>query len=149
MAGAAPSTQRGGSLMWLLGLGCGLLAVLAGPLAALAGVLLLPSLLTWLLDRAGGRAVPRIVLVAGCAMALGPMAQALGGGLSWASSLGMLADIRVVAGAWAVQAAAWLAGELAPLLGRLVLDLSAAAKIARLRAARAQLLEEWRIEPGE
>lgn len=148
MASAVKRTSGGGSLMWLLGLGCGLAAVFAGPMAALLAVLALPAVVTWFADTTPGRAVPRIVLVAALAMALRPLVRLLGAGVSWGPALAMLTDVEVLAGAWAVQAAAWLAGELAPLVARLILDLAAAAQIARLRAARERLVTDWGPPPA-
>lgn len=148
MASAVKRAAGGGSFMWLLGLGCGLGAVFAGPAAALLLVLLLPAAVTWIADGSPSRAVPRIVLVAGIAMVLGPLVRLFGAGVNWGASLALLSDVQLLARAWAVQAAAWLTGELAPLVARLVLDLAAAAQTARLRAARERLVADWGPPPA-
>jgi hypothetical protein len=129
--------------MLLLGIGCGLLLVMAAPVATLAAVLLLPSGIAWLSNRSASNALTRSVLVAGLAMSVGPVARLWAVGAEWTVSAEILADGRTLASAWAAQGGAWLAGELVPLMVRLVLDVLAATRAARLRTVRKRLEADW------
>lgn len=128
---------------WMAGLACGVLVMLAAPTAAVGVVLLLPALLTLALDRLPGRPVGVIVLIAGGAMALAPLLALWRGGGDWPVARDLLAHISTPAAAWAVQGAALLAAELAPVVARLAMELRVTAQAAALRAARARLVGEW------
>jgi hypothetical protein len=147
MSGAAgPASRRGGSRTWLLGLACGLLVALATPLALLAGLLLAPALAAWLLDATPGRGVARPMLLCGLAAALRPLLDLWAAGHGMAASLELAGDLAGVALAWAAQGAAWLVAQLAPFLCGLAQAARDHARIARLRAARARLEQEWGAE---
>jgi hypothetical protein len=139
----------GKSRGWMAGLACGVLIMLAAPTAALAGVLLLPAILVFALDRLPGRPVGTIVLIAGGAMALSPLLRLWGGGGDWAVARDLLANVSTIAAAWAVQGAALLAAELAPVIARLAMELRVAAQAAALRSARTRLESEWGLPPAD
>ena len=138
---------RRGSQTWLLGMGCGALATLATPTAVLAGLLLAPALVAWLLDSTPARGVARPMLLCGLAAAVRPMLALWVGGHTMAISLDLAGDLSTLGLAWAAQASAWLVGELAPLAVGLAQAARTRARIARLRAERARLEQEWGIRP--
>ncbi len=147
MSAAAPPEPRRGSRLWLLGLGCGVLATLATPTALLAAALLAPSLCAWGFDRSPGRAVARPMLFAGLAAALRPALAMWAGGHSLDAAAGLAADPPTLILAWAAQAGAWLLTELAPLAVTLLHAVRQRARAARLLAARAALAAEWGLPP--
>jgi len=138
----APAPRRG-SMPWLQGLACGALVTLATPTALLAGVLLVPTLIVFAVDRAPGRPVSRAVLLYGLAGLALPLGTLWSGGHSMDLSIALVTDPAAVALAWAAQGAGWLLTELVPLGIRLLLDTKAAAETAKLRSERAALTEEW------
>jgi len=145
---AMARTPRRHSLAWLQGLACGTVAALMPGMALLLGVLLLPVGLALLYDRQTGRPVARAVLLCGAAGVVTPVIALWNGGNSVEACVGLLGDLRVVGTAWSAAAAGWLLAELAPVAALVLLELSAQAKAARLRAERAALVEEWGLEPG-
>ncbi len=140
-----PARRR--SYGWLLGMGCGALATLATPTAVLAGLLLAPALMAWLLDPTPQRAVARPMLLCGLAASLRPLLALWQGGHGMAASLELAGDVPTLGLAWAAQGLAWLVGELAPLAVGLVQAARDRARIARLRAERARLEQEWGLKP--
>ena len=147
MTASAQRPARRGSNSWLLGLGCGVLAALATPTAVLAGLLLAPALVAWLLDPTPARGIARPMLFCGLAGAVRPMLALWDGGHSMAASLELAGDLPTLGLAWAAQASAWLVGELAPLGVGLVQAARNRARVARLCAERARLEEEWGLKP--
>jgi hypothetical protein len=143
MAAATKPAARRGSLRWLQGLACGLLAVLATPTALLAGVLLVPTFVVAAVDTADGKPVTRAVLLYGLAGLALPLVALWMGGHGMNQSIGLVTDPAMVATAWAAQAVGWLIAELAPVAVRTLLDLKAAAQTARLRAERDALAADW------
>lgn len=142
---AAPARRGGGR--WLQGLACGAVLTLAAPSALLFAILALPTLLVWIIDRDPDKATARNVLLFAAAMALPSLAALWQAGRGWEASLDLLTQVNRLAAAWAVQAGAWLLSELAPVLIRLSLDLSANNQAARLRARRASLEADWGLPP--
>ena len=49
---------------------------------------------------------------------------------------------------WGGQAAAWLLGQVVPLIGRQVLEAKVRARIGRLQDAKQRLREEWGMQDG-
>jgi hypothetical protein len=139
------SGQSSGSWRWLQGLGCGALVTLAAPTALLGGVLLAPSVLAWVMDALPNRPVAKPILLFGLAAAAQPIATLwhLGHGMDVA--LALLDQPATLAACWAAQAGGWLAVELIPIGLTLVLDQIAQRQAARLRAARAVIMDEWDI----
>jgi hypothetical protein len=147
MSKAGTATRRRGSGPWLQGLVCGALATLATPTALLAGVLLLPAIIVYLIDDAEGRATLRTVLLFGLAASLRPMLGLWTGGHSMDISISLLSDVATPAVAWSAQGAGWLLAQAIPLLVRMALEGQAKIEIARLRAERAKLAETWGLPP--
>lgn len=138
---------RRGVAPWMQGLGCGLVAALATPTAALAGGLLAPAIATIMLDRREGRALTRTVLLAGLAAAARPLATLWVGGHGMELALALLADPANLGLAWIAQGAGWLACEALPLAITASLNAQAAARAGRLRRVRAELQAEWDLPP--
>ena len=147
MKKAAAVPGRRGSGLWLQGLVCGALVTLATPTALLAGVLLLPSLMVYLIDDAEGRATLRAVLLFGLAASPRPMLALWTSGHTMHTSLSLLSDVAIPVVAWSAQGAGWLLAQIIPLLARMALEGQAKIEIARLRAERAKLAEAWGLPP--
>lgn len=142
---AAP---RRGSLLWLQGLGCGLLITLATPIALLAGLLLAPALLALVLDQAPGKPVARPLLLLGLAAMARPLVSLWSMGHGMDAALDLLGDATILVTSWGAQALAWLAMELGPVLIVLAMEAATAARAARLRAARRHYEEHWDLPPA-
>lgn len=149
MMAANTGAPRRRSLTWLQGLGCGALAALVPGMAVLLGMLLLPAGLAMLYDRQGGRPVARAVLLFAAAAAVRPVMALWVAGNSVDAALGLLGDLRVVGTAWSAAAAGWILAELAPVATLVVLEASTRTRIARLRAERRKLAEEWGFASDE
>lgn len=149
MSGGDTGAARNGSRLWLLGVGSGLLAALATPTAVLGGLLLAPALLALVFDTSPQRSLARPILFCGLAASLRPLLALWADGHTMAVSLTLAADLATLGLAWAAQAAAWLLGELLPLVLGLAQDARRRARIARLREARARLEQEWGLPPPE
>lgn len=137
----APPRQR--SLIWLQGLLCGALATLATPTALLLGVLLGPALLALWLDRQPGRPMGRSVALMSMAASVEPLRLLWASGHSMPVATSIVANLHVVGVSWSAAAAGWLLAEIAPVGVRAVLEVLTLSRAARLRAARARLVEEW------
>jgi len=136
-------------MIWLQGLVCGGVVTLATPSALLGGVLLMPALLAWRLDREAGRPVARAVLVCALAGAIHPLVRLWLGGHSLVLATLLLSDPRTYMAPWGAGAAGWMLAELSPLGLRMVLEFLAITRAARLRSQRAQLEREWGVLPAE
>ncbi len=135
--------------MWVQGLVCGALVTLATPTALLGGVLLLPTIVVYFLDRTEGRPTLRAVLLFGLATAVRPLLTLWTGGHSMELSVTLLSDLATPVLAWSAQGGGWLLAQVVPLLLRVTLDAQARLEITRLRAERARLAEEWGLPAAE
>ena len=149
MRKAGTAAAGRGSGLWLQGLVCGALVTLATPTALLGGVLLLPALVVYLAEDTEGRPALRAVLLFGLAASLRPLLALWAGGHSMDLSLSLLSDFATPVLAWSAQGAGWLLSQLIPLLIRLTLEAQARIDIARLRAERTKLGEEWGLPTSE
>jgi hypothetical protein len=138
---AAPAKAR--SWIWAQGLACGLLVATAAPLAFTLAVLFAPAASVLVLASAGARRLAGILLIYGLAAALPWLDVLWSSARSWAATLDLLGEMRLLGVCWGAQAAGWLMGEAVPLGVRMVLDGRVRARIARLQDARARLREEW------
>jgi hypothetical protein len=146
--GVAVGTPRQHSLVWLQGLLCGALVMLAPPTALLIGVLLGPAILAALFDHQPGRPRSRSIGLFGMAGSVDPLRTLWLGGHSMAVAGALVANLRVVGVAWAAAAAGWLLAEAAPVAVRAVLETLSVSRAARLRASRARLAQAWRLDPA-
>jgi len=143
-AGTVPCER---SLLWLHGMLCGALAVLALPTAILAAGLLGPAVTVFLMDRTSGRPAGRAVLLFGAAGSVNTLFVLWNDGHSVPMALTLLFDPSAVGMAWAASAGGWLAAQALPVLVRVGSDALAASRAARLRADLARYEEVWK-EPG-
>ncbi len=146
---AKPLREADGSrsLIWLQGLLCGAVVTLATSYALLIGVMLAPAAIAYRLDRQHGRPVARAVMVFALAGSIQPLHELWRGGSGMAMALGLLGDVRTWLPAWAASGGGWLLAELAPIFVRIILDIAARSRAARLRAQRTRLEQEWGIPP--
>jgi hypothetical protein len=150
-ATANRTTAAGGarSLIWLSGLACGVLAAIAPGLAIVALTLIGPGLVILRLDREPGRAVTRTVLTCGLAAAVHPAMMLWNSGQSIGAAMAIISDPIVLSVAWGATAAGWLLTQIAPLLVRALLEAAALAHVARLRALRGRLVEDWGLDQAD
>jgi hypothetical protein len=135
------------SMVWLQGLLCGALVTLAPPTALLLGVLLAPALVAVLLDRQPGRPVARSVALCAMAASVAPLRTLWLSGHTVAGATALTVNLHIVAVAWSAAAGGWLLAEAAPIAVRAVLEAASLSRTARLRGARARLVEDWGLEP--
>ena len=134
---------RAQSLVWVQGLLCGALATLATPTALLLAVLLAPALVALALDRAPGRPIARSVALCGLAACVEPVRTLWTAGHDLSTAIALLADLMTIGMVWTAGAAGWLLAELSPIGVRAVLEALSLTRAAKLRSARARLVEEW------
>jgi hypothetical protein len=145
----AAAAQGGGSIVWLSGLACGVIAAVAPGIAILAAVLLAPGLAALKFDHEPGRPVARTVLTCGLAGCVQPVITLWSTGQSFDTALAIATDARTAGVAWSAAAAGWLLTQIAPLIIRAILEATSLARSARLRTARTRLAEVWGIDqPG-
>jgi len=130
--------------IWLQGLLCGGMAMLAPGVAAALGILLAPAWLGLLLDHRPHRPVARCVILFALAAGSGPLHQLWAGWLTGGAGV-PLPGLGQLGTVWSVAAAGWLLAEMLPVLVRAVLEMNSAARAARLRVARDQLTESWSV----
>ena len=145
---AVKAARRGGSLLWLQGLACGVLATFALPVALFAVALLAPAVLAATVDRTPGRPVARSTLLAGAAASLHPVVLLWQQGHDLGSVLALLAEPGVLPLSWAACAAGWLMAQTAPVLIATGMNARTNARIALLKAARRRCEAEWDIPPA-
>ena len=132
--------------MWMQGLLCGGLVALLPPTALLLGALLGPALVALFLDGQPGKPIARSVLLCTLAACVKPVRVLWAAGHGMAASIALATDADIVGTAWAAAAAGWLLAELAPVAVRVVLEAVSLSQVARLRARRAAVAEQWGLE---
>ena len=145
---ASAAVSGGRSWLWAQGLACGVLMATAAPLAVVLAVLFAPALLAAIMvPPQEGAGAPRrlggVLMVYGLAAALPWLHLMWDAAQSWPASVDLLASLRLLAACWGAQGAAWLMGELVPLVARQVLEAKVRARNNRLRDARSRLQAEW------
>jgi hypothetical protein len=148
VAGTASPGPRQHSMVWLQGLLCGALAMLAPPTALLMSVLLGPALLALIFDRQSGRPRARSIALFGMAASVEPLRTLWVSGHSMQVAADLLGDLHVLETAWAAAAAGWLLAEVAPVAVRATLEALSISRAVRLRASRSRLADEWRLDSG-
>jgi hypothetical protein len=137
------------SWLWLQGLCCGAVVCLATPTALLLGVLLLPGLVAFKLDREIVNPVSRAVLFGGGALSVATVQELWLRGHTMAISLELLEAPGVIAWAWAGACAGWLLREGTWLALGLTAEITASRQTGKLTAERVSLQSEWNAEvPG-
>jgi len=130
---------------WLGGVLCGAVATLAPAVALCAGVLLLPGLLAWLLDRMPGRHMSHAVLGFGGAAAVFPLLGIWRQGGGFDQAIRLLADPTTLSIGWLAGAFGWSLSVLLPLGVRIWLDQRARGRARALRAARRRHAQDWSL----
>lgn len=133
-------------MIWLQGLVCGAVVTLATPTALVLGVLLGPALLALLLDRQPGRPKARSVALCSMAAVVDPLRVLWASGHTMSVASAIVANPYTLGTAWSAAAAGWLLAEIVPIGVRAVLEALTMSRAARLRAARAHLVEAWGFE---
>jgi hypothetical protein len=144
--GTAAAPPRQGSMVWLQGLLCGAMAMLAPPTALLLVVLLGPAVLALVFDRQPGRPRARSIALFGMAASVDPLRTLWVGGHTMPVAAALLGDLHVLGTAWAAAAAGWLLAEGAPVAVRATLEALSISRAAGLRASRTQLADAWRLD---
>jgi len=142
MAAKAKRAAAGGG-MWLQGMICGAVLTFATPSAFLAGVLLLPALVTLVIDRAPARKMTRAVALACSAFAYAPLWQLWVDGETMGLALKQILDPSVVCPAWLAGAFAWGVCEILPVGLRIMAEIRAKSRLAALRAEAEALRAAW------
>jgi len=136
-------------LIWLEGILLGVLATVATPMAVLLGGLLLPGLVALLFERTAGKPISRAMLLLCAAAAVAPAANLWEVGLSMSAATQLLGDPLILATAWGAGMFGWAIAEVTPVVSSLVLEARAITRTAALRKMRAELEDEWGLEPRE
>jgi hypothetical protein len=145
--GAIAGTQpKQHSLVWMQGLLCGAMATLATPTALLLGVLLGPALRALMLDRQPGRPKARSIALWSMAACVDPLRILWESGHTLSGAAALLGNTQILGVAWSAAAAGWLLAEVAPIAVRVTLEALGISRAARLRAARAFLVEAWGLD---
>ncbi len=144
--GKVAAHPRQHSMVWLQGLMCGAMAMLAPPTALLLGVLLGPAALALVFDRQPGRPRARCIALFGMAASVDPLRTLWVSGHTLPVAAALLGDLHVLGTAWAAAAAGWLLAEVAPVAVRATLEALSISRTARLRTMRTRLAEEWRLD---
>jgi hypothetical protein len=143
---AVSAHQRQHSMVWLQGLLCGAVVMLAPPTALLMGVLLGPAILAALLDGQPGRPKARSIALFGMAASVDPIRTLWVSGHTMPAAAALLGNLQVLGTAWAAAAAGWLLVEAAPVAVRATLEALSISRAARLRVLRSKLVEEWQLD---
>src|ERR1700730_9281431 len=96
--GSAPQRQH--SMVWLQGLVCGALVMLAPPTPLLLGVLLRPAILAALLDGQPGRPKARSIALFGMAASVDPVRTLWVSGHTMPAAAALLGNLHVLGTAW-------------------------------------------------
>lgn len=148
-ASVAKAGKRGASRLWLwLAVLAAMMATMLAPAnAALGMMLLLPTAMAWIADRAPGRPTARVVLLFGLAAACAPFDTLWHTGGRLPTAVALAADVRILAIAWVAQAGGWLLTQLLPLLIGSWAEAQTQARINSRANRKAELLHEWSETP--
>lgn len=136
--------QRLGRCLPALGIAIGI--AIAPPTAALAAILLLPTMMAWVADANPGRPTVRAVVLFGLAASCGPFDVLWRSGNRIDTTIMLISDLRVIALAWSAQAGAWLMTQLLPLVIAMWLEAETRLALARLQTRHQALKHEWADE---
>ena len=138
---AVPAPRR--SWFWLQGMMCGVAAAVVPGTAALLVVLLAPGLAMCATERAPGKPMGRAMLLMGAASTFMPLRQLWEQGGSLEAALTILGDPANPLLSWAASGVGWLAGQVAEMTTRFVLNAQAAQRLRALNQEREALRIEW------
>ncbi len=130
-------------LFLVLALCVGALMALASDLAIPVVVLMLPGLVTLLLDRSPGLTLARAMLVFQGIVAVGPVHQAYYACSGLHACLERVCRPMTVVIVWLAAAGAWALSEMVPIGLHMLNDVRLRARRAELQKQRADLVAEW------
>lgn len=148
-SGSALSRMMGSVLVLLLGLSGGSLIALSPDIALPLVVLLLPGLVTLLIDPSPGAALARAMLLFQAAACVQPVSQAWYQCSGIHGCLNYLCEPLTVVRAWLAALAAWLVAQVLPITLKLLDDHRLKEQRAILVARRTALATEWGLEGNE
>lgn len=135
-----------GLLFVLLGVAAGGMLALSPDLTAPVVVLLLPGLVTLLIDTSPGLGLARAMLLFQGATAVGPVQRAYYACAGLHGCMEQICRPVTVLTVWLAAAAAWALTEMVPVGLRLLDDARLRTRRTDLQARRAALLDEWGLE---
>jgi len=130
----------------LLALGTGAMLALSPDLTVPLVVLLLPGLVTLLIDRSPGLGLARAVLLFQAAAAIGPVQRAFYACAGLHGCMEQLCRPMTVLAVWLAAAAAWALTELVPVGLRVWQDARLRTRRTDLQARRVALVSEWGLD---
>ena len=130
-------------LFLVIVLSVGVLMALASDLAIPVLVLLLPGLVTLLLDRSPGMTLARAMLVFQGIVVVGAVHQAYYACSGLQQCLARICQPMTVVTAWLAAAGAWALSEMVPIGLHMLDDVRLRARRADLQKQRADLVAEW------
>jgi hypothetical protein len=110
--------------------------------------LLLPSLVTLLIDRTPGLGLARAMLLFQATVCIGPVQHAYYDCSGLSACMTRICTPMTVLIAWVAAACAWALTEVAPIGLRLLEDVRLRARRVDLQKQRADLVAEWGLEPA-
>lgn len=135
-------------MVLLLGLSGGSLIALSPDLAIPLIVLLLPGLVTLLIDPTPGLALARAMLLFQAAACVYPVTDAWYRCAGIHSCLSYLGDPVTIMRVWLAAAAAWLVAQVLPIGLKMLEDHRLRLQRSLLESRRAALMAEWGLEAG-
>lgn len=145
-SGSALSKAMSSVLVLLLGLSGGSLIAMSPDIAIPLVVLLLPGLVTLLIDASPGVALARAMLLFQAAACVGPVSRAWYQCAGIHGCLGYLCEPLTVVRVWLAALAAWLVAQVLPISLKMLDDHQLKQQRALLVARRAALATEWGLE---
>ena len=124
------------------------LLAMSPDLAVPAVFLLLPGLVTLLIDTTPGLGLARAMLLFQSAVCIGPVQHAYYDCSGLSACMTRICTPMTVLAAWLAAACAWALTEVAPIALRLLEDVRLRARRVDLQKQRADLVEEWGLEPA-
>jgi hypothetical protein len=124
-------------------LAVGAVLAFAAPSALLTCVLLLPTLMAWVGDRTSRKLATRAVLLFGVAAAYPTLDVLWHTGHRLPDAISLATDIPTLAWCWAVQAGAWLLGQVIPIMFTTLMHRQVERREHALERRRQALETEW------
>jgi hypothetical protein len=133
-------------LLLLLGLSVGGLIALSPDLAIPLVILLLPGLITLLIDSSPGATLSRAMLLFQVAACVNPVSDAWYKCAGIHGCLSYLCEPMTILRAWLAAAVAWLVAQVLPIVLKLLDDHRLENQRSTLVSRRAALVAEWGLE---
>jgi len=147
--GSKLANLLGSALLLVIGLGGGGLIALSPDIAIPLIVLLLPGLITLLIDPTPGAALARAMLLFQGATCVDPVASGWYRCAGIHGCLHYLCDPPTVARSWLAALTAWLVAQVLPIGLKMLDDHRLKKARATLVKRRADLIDEWGLEDSD